>query len=250
MKAQLNAGASDIADQMAAWLGTDVVRAVLDWISGAADSGSKRLSARWQQILAEQPESIITWLGGNPDRSAVTLLHLIEVLDPHSRAVRNSLAAMWLELAEQALTQIKGSDLNDVMAFLLVTAFSISDTGAPLVVVRTFPVVYSAAAGNSLSDKSLMILQSEFSGIGWHWDRCRRLGRGLVSKFAEQNWPSEAFLACTRDSNILSSIYRMWGWGRTETRFLGRIIEDASNGVANATDGQQKILASFRAWFD
>ena len=40
VSAQLTSGADDIADQMAAWLGTDVVRAVLDWARGAAVSSA------------------------------------------------------------------------------------------------------------------------------------------------------------------------------------------------------------------
>ena len=250
VSAQLNAGANEIADQMATWLGTDVVRSVLNWISAITGSDSRHLPGRWQQILAEQPESVIDWLGSNPDKSAAVFLHLIEVLDPHSRALRKSPGTIWLQLADRATAEIEGNSLQDVMAFLLVTAFNISDTTAPFVVTRSFPVVYGAAAADSLSSRSLMILQSEFSGIGWHWDRCRRLRRGLVEKFAERSWPSEAFLTCTQDTNLLSLIYESWGWGRAETRFLRRVIKDAGEGAAHPTEKQQKMLASYRKWFD
>jgi hypothetical protein len=248
--AQLNAGANEIADQMAAWLGTGVVRAVLNWLTANADAKPRPLPGRWRQILAEQAESVIEWLGDNPDRSTAAFLHLIEVLDPHSRAVRKSRGAIWLELADRGLAGIEGDALKDVMAFLLVTAFNVSDATAPLVATRSFPVVYKAAAGDSLSNRAVMILQAEFSGIGWHWDRCRKLRRGLVEEFAERDWPSGAFLACVQDTTILSSIYQMWGWGRAETRFLRRVIKDADEGVAEATDAQQRLLASYSKWFD
>ena len=135
------------------------------------------------------------------------------------------------------------------MTFFLVVALSRGHESSAVLVAHSFPTVYSAAAANALGNRALMILQSQFSGIGWQWDKCRRLRRGLVESFAERWWPSSSFLECTRDTGLLSAIYEMWGWGHTETRFLRKVVRDASAGDTGATEAQLGILARFKKWF-
>ena len=246
--AQLAVGNDVSADKMAAWLGVHAIHAVLNWLASSSNADSHSIPAKWQQILGEQPEAIIEWLTDRPDLPIAAVTSIVRILDPRCRVVRDSSIDLWLRLSERSQRELPGGEATDAMAFFLVVALSRDHESSSVLVARSFPTVYSAAATDALGNRALMILQSELSGISWQWDKCRRLRRGLVETFAEQSWPSSSFLECTRDTTLLAAIYEMWGWDHTETHFLREVVRDASAGDAGATEAQLGILVRFKKW--
>jgi hypothetical protein len=189
------------------------------------------------------------WITQHDRASISAILSVIYMLDPHCRAVHESGGDLWLRLAERTAAELHGTEAIDSSAFLLVVALTTRRDFGPALVGRSFPPVYVATAAGALTSKALTILQSEFAGIGWQWDRCRRLIRGLVEKFAENSWPTDAFLECTRDTSLLSAIYEMWGWGHKEVQFLRTVLRDAARGTTNAPQRQIDTVLRYRKWF-
>lgn len=247
--AQLAVPSDAVADKMAAWLGEDAAFTVLNWVVSASVDEPRTIPRRWRQLLAEQPTSIIQWLTDHPQSPLLCLLPALYLLDPNCRVVRDTSIDIWMAFADRALEDPQNASTIELMAFLLVVALRSRDESSPLLVTRSFPTVYEAARANALSQGTIMILQSEFSGINWQWDKCRRLRRALVEIFTDRSWPSECFLHCTQDTTLLSAIYDTWGWGRAEVRFLRQIIQDVNGGTAQATDDQLDVLMRHTKWF-
>lgn len=104
---------------------------------------------------------------------------------------------------------------------------------------NSFPIVYSAAKCDKLSEAAWKQVKSQLGYSGWTWDRCKILREGIVEVFAERGWPRSEFLSYTDDPEMLKAILKKW-WSRTERDYLASVADQLDS--LAASDEQKRLF--------
>lgn len=221
VSAQLDAGADEIAYQVADWIGPSVVGIVLDWSSHESSIHKRDLPHSWYTLLASNPKEIVKWVYEQPKYSVSTFLLISKLLDPHSHEVRMIDDNFWTGFLE-AFDHVEFLERQqfDSMAFMLsVGLYNITPVSSQLVSTG-FPAVYGAASEDALSHRAWSMLESQLPRVGFFWDKCKKLRHGLVKQFAKHSWPPEHFIEAVRAGKILEHILSDSAWNEDEVQFL------------------------------
>ncbi len=217
----LEAGVDVVAEQVFRRFGESVVPVVLRYIERNGDVG-----AGWIRQLSAFASIVLEWSITSSAVSSAAAAIVPRVLNPHSAEVRRTAVAPWLVLVARS-EGLTVESRTALCAFALAVGFDRSEPDACALIRATFSAVHVAAAEKRLEYNSWAFLEECVPYHYRNWDKCERLRRGLIDRFARYEWPSSEFVltAGTRDAlvELLRTCYEYGGSGR---RMLKRLKSD------------------------
>lgn len=240
INAQIKAGAEDTIDLSFKWTSDIFVDAVLDALSLCDQDVSSIQS--WVKRIKSQRKRITSWIDRNHyNAGPAAIAWCAKILDPDSKSVQNMSLKIWSEWSSK-LCMIEERYLTSSAVFFFIVGVSNTDDVAGKIVCNSFPIVYSAAKRDKLSEAAWKQVKSHLGYSGWTWDRCKVLREGIVEVFAEREWSRSEFLACTDDTNMLKAILKKW-WSKTERNYLSSIADQLE--FLDASDEQKRLFKKY-----
>lgn len=225
--ALLAADAGDVAAEARSIFGVDVVRCILEAIDGDTRDATPMLSTGWRAMLSSCPREVLEWLQDAQSPHTRTIALVASLLDPSSSLVRSSDAAVWLRAADKARSELMGQPYVDFMVFLLVLGVTSDRWGHRALVVRAFQDVYDAIDNGTLGSRAWSTLERVIPARrSWWWerdDRADRLREAVLTKFIDNGWSADDFLACFRNPRALRQAMEDCNVTRKGRKFLRQV---------------------------
>jgi hypothetical protein len=246
VNAMLHAKSDAVAEAAGRTFGTEAAFAVLDWFDSSDSLAPSSVPARWRKVLALQPGSMVDWLASRPAAREASAALIAVLSNPHSPEIGRRGPGPWLS----CLKCPEGLDSVGIRlrAYLLALGFDNTGPGSDELVVNSFAAVHEALATEHLPYDSWSLLEDHVPRLSWHrnWDRCERLRRGLVEKFAYYSWPAAQFVRCATDEDMLQAMLESCWKAEGGKRFLGNLKVAFSLGQLLRLDfGQERLLKRF-----
>ena len=97
-----------------------------------------------------------------------------------------------------------------VVMQLFLRAMQLRGAYAARVATATFPHIYRRLSHAQMSYEEWCTLQQSLIGVGWDWNRCRRLTEGLIEHFLAFEWPRKYFVEMVaKDEDLAREIQSM-----------------------------------------
>ncbi len=225
--ALLAADADDVAVEARLIFGADVVRCILEALDGDIRDVTPMLSAGWRAMLSSYPKEVLEWLQDKQPARIQTIALVASLLDPLSFLVRSSDIAVWLRAAGEARSELMGQPYVDFMVFLLVLGLTSDRQGHQALVVRAFQDVYDAIENGTVGSRAWSTLERVMPlPRSWWWerdDRPDRLREAVLTKFTDEGWSVDDFLACFRNPHSLRQTMDECEVTRKGRRFLRQV---------------------------
>ena len=247
VRAMIDAGCTELADEAVGHFGDTAVRTVLEW--PGAGPVSRQLDGAWTRAVGRKPTALLASLLGEGPLGAANLAVLAEALDPDSEGVLRASLDSWLDAATRA-AKVSPEPI-DFKAFLLAVAFDHEGPEAASLAVLTFQPVYDAAREQKLGALAWSRLQSRVPRILRQWDRCERLRRGVAVRFARGDWPMTDLPQVVRGEltldlllghcleteagrrfvvRVVRGVPRPIRWGQAQRAVIQRFVDKAAAG--------------------
>jgi hypothetical protein len=243
--AMVDAGAREIAREVARVLGAEAAPALLQ----AVDANDRYLSAglpsEWAEILKRDPDAVLVWLRASRP-SAARLAFTIAHLNPHTQAAESFAPQMWLAAAADELETV-GPDVRAHCAgFILAIGLRTHTANAGKLIGLGYPHIYRRAARDDLPYDVWQWLSDDLPPRYWYrqWDKCERLTLGLIDRFGQSDWPLESFLMATRDDDAFRQALDLAQ--RQRNPLVGRLLRELRHGDLSLTPTQKRALDEWR----
>ena len=206
----LQSRAKGIEYDLITGLGFTVYDVILNWVDkllGSDHDSINLITHEWRQLLSRSPEHLVRWLSESDAPQLYTLAFAIKLLHPRLPVIAGIISNTLVDFAVEAKDSLQGNERSDVMAFLLSLSLDSSDHVAPELAAIAFQHVHKAAAEETLSYQTWRWFEGQVPLLDWwkDWDKCEKLGRGLVNAFIRHNWPLKYFTLALPQEDMFTS---------------------------------------------
>jgi hypothetical protein len=242
IKASLEAGAGLTATQDLEDLGGNLkICAFMEWLSETNRKDALSILSQSKEMLVGRDEAILDWLSGHRDAHVLPFLAASLVLDP-SVDPKMLGFEFWSIASRFPLFDIETSDALRVASFLLRKGLEDSSARVAGSIAVAFSLVYDAAERSELPEEAWSIVSAVLPGSWLDWDRCDRLVKGVVRKFASSHWPVQDFLRIFASRMLLDRAVRVAKWSLGTSRYVEELCRSFKKGSLNLSEGQAYVL--------
>jgi hypothetical protein len=207
----------------------------------------------WREAIAAKCRTpVAALLEQMKSLRVASLAFLATVLDPEHDDTGMVGMEPWLRLVNEGAGLLREERRAEAASFLLAVGLASRGTEAAPLVVVCFEAVHEAAASGELCYRSWRHLKESLPRIelGWEWDKCERLRRGLVAHFARNRWLPDQFLQCFTRREVFRRTINSCRQNEDAERFAIELSSAVQDGRIAARDWQQDVLskAVYRTW--
>ena len=171
-------------------------------------------------------------------------------LDPHSPLLDGVGYGTWRAFFEFPESAIDPDRRIEVLAFMLVRAYSSLESEAADLAVRCFGPVHEKASRARLTDFAWRMLSDDLPVLPHYqnWDVCERLRRGLIQNFIIHRWPVRLFFLASRDPITFDRLLESCSSVSGGSDFIDSLERSASGHDSNASLGQREAIKKKQSW--
>ncbi|MCI0718248.1 MAG: hypothetical protein L0338_04650 [Acidobacteria bacterium] len=247
----LESGADQLAYSVVEQFPTAVVKAILD--TEPLGNRSRWLGPSWRAALSKRQSEFLSFLAREEYRNSTQAMAIMAgFLDPHQLRVRDFGLGPWINLVQKALEVVLAFPNAEAASFILSLGLQYPDKDSVVLVAASFEHVHDAArddAPEPLAYRAWKFLEVDVPALGFFnsWDRCERLRRALLERFASGRWPRDQFLRCVNRPTTLRSVFYSCREVEGGEDFIRAIAKDVLNNSLPATEYQaSEFRSSFR----
>jgi hypothetical protein len=215
------------------------------------DNASFSVGRGWLRALRKSTDAVLDWFdAARQAAGAPSFVVLIKMVDPHSPSLERVGYEVWREFLECSGSTVKPSDQIEVLAFMLVRAYSSHKRDAAEFAVRCFGPVHDAASRAELTESTWRMLSADLPSLGHHrdWDVCERLRRSLIQNFVAHKWSERFFFLASRHSEAFGPLLNSCSHVPGGRNFLHSLESVAAAGDSPASPGQLEAIRKRRSW--
>jgi len=244
IKASLDGGADlSVTQDLGDSAGESTVHAFMEWLSATNRPDALQVLSRSRQVLIGRGRAILKWLAVHRDAPIAAFVAASVVLEP-SVHVEELGEEFWSNSTRFPILDMERNDALRAASFVLRKALETSSVGAVDGVVASFSVVYEAVALSELPEQVWSMLSAVLPGSWWDWDRCDRMVRGVVRKFARSNWPVQKFIRTFESRKLLERALRFAKWDWESSGYFNEVCQTFRRGMLDVSEAQARALRS------
>lgn len=243
---------SDVVSDALQHLGCELVDEGLSFLlSSYLNNGSLSLGRAWSGELRKATGAVLSWFDRSREKAgAASYVVMSRALDPHSPLLDGVGYGTWRAFFELPESAVDPDRRIEVLAFMLVRAYSSLESEAADLAVRCFGPVHEKASRARLTDFAWRMLSDDLPVLPHYqnWDVCERLRRGLIQNFIIHRWSVRLFFLASRDPITFDRLLESCSSVSGGSDFIDSLERSASGHDSNASLGQREAIKKKQSW--
>lgn len=243
----VEAGQDRLARDVVRHLGTEALRAVLDWFDASHLMDPRSLAPCWREVLAANASVSTAWLLGRKEPPELgTLAVISSYIAPDASELVGVTPDLWVRAWERRDQSAPPNVVDRTATFLLALSLHSSVPSYGELAASVFDRVHGATMDSRLEEDTWLWLHRELPDIGFFrsWDRAERLRRGVAARFARGIWPVDKFPQLVRGLEDWHFLLKSSKKVKKGKRFLRELLHRAKHGTVALSREKLRRLQS------
>lgn len=217
---------TDLANAMVQRFPDSAIATIIAAMESFLTGGGAAVPQSWMKALRTQSSKVLN--GGFIERSRTTsILSFFASMLGYAEPSTLQVGPMpWAKGLKNAHDDLKGSDRQKFLVFLLELALHKPESGCePLFEIAFDPVHADLRYSNLSSEQTSQLLQY-LPNLGWlkSWDNCLRLRVGIVEAYVTYNLSPKSFERLTANADLYEDLIELADNSKAGRQFLKKLI--------------------------
>ncbi|GJD97662.1 GAP1-N1 domain-containing protein [Methylobacterium iners] len=187
------------------------MRSVAARVEARETQGGSPIPGAWASVVARQASTFIEIGFIQKARSTRVLAAFAALLGHTNDPVLRAGPVPWATALKEATDDVRGSDRQMFLAFLLSLALAKPMKGSEILFVRAFEPIHTALWRSELPYEAQSMLSSYLANLFWweQWDTCLRLRIATVNAFVHGDLDPGSFRDLTKDQRLREQLFKI-----------------------------------------
>lgn len=179
IQAMLQAGAEPWSVKLFELDSATVIGAALDFFA-RRPGANLEIGPAWRRGFGKNQEAVMSWVEAHHQSPLPMLATVIQFINPDFATKSTQHLGIWTDINHRLQKEPSASEFLALRSFLIAIAFSYNSSKLLPLVEDNFRVIHDALAQGKLDSRMWDVVEMHLPSVGFWWDRCERLRRGVI----------------------------------------------------------------------